>query len=49
MIYPNTLNYVTNSPDMKIYRDNDVTFIYFYKDINGSFLTEWTITPELYK
>ena len=48
-VYPNTINYVKNAPDMKIYRDNKVTFIYFYKDINSDLIMEWTITPDLYK
>ena len=48
-IRPNIIENVKNSPDLKIYRDNNITMDYRYYDKNGVFVTEISVTPELYK
>lgn len=40
---------VKNNPDLQEFRDNDITLIYNYADINGAHITKFEITPELYK
>ena len=45
---PIIVNSVSSNPDLKIYRDNNVTMSYYYKDKNGEFLTKIEVTPELY-
>lgn len=42
-------NTIKTSPDMKYFRDNDVTINYNYADKNGVFITKISITPEEYK
>ena len=46
---PNIINNVSTNPDLKEYRDNGVTMVYFYKDKDGVFLTKIEVTPDLYK
>ena len=46
---PNIIENVKNSPDLKIYRDNNITMDYKYYDKNGNFVTEISVSPELYK
>lgn len=43
------LNNVKTNPDLKIYRDNDATLNYLYKDKRGVFLLKIEIPPSLYK
>lgn len=45
---PTILNLVRTSPDMQVFRDNETTFKYLYKDKIGAFVYELTITPEMY-
>jgi hypothetical protein len=40
-----TENSVNSSPELKFYRDNEVPLTYSYKDKNGEFLFDFTITP----
>ncbi|MEX0987378.1 MAG: hypothetical protein WD052_07875, partial [Bacteroidales bacterium] len=37
---------VRTSPDLQNFRDNHVTMIYAYKDMNGEHITKVTVTPE---
>lgn len=48
-IRPNIIENVKNSPELKVYRDNNITMDYKYYDKNGKFATEISVTPELYK
>jgi hypothetical protein len=47
-VVPTILNLVRTSPDMKIFRENETTFKYLYKDKIGAFVYELTVTPEMY-
>ena len=46
---PLLLNNIKTNPDLKIYRDNKTTMAYYYKDMNGEFITKISITEDLYK
>ena len=48
-VRPNIIENVKNSPDLKFYRDNNITVGYRYYDKNGIFVTEISVTPERYK
>ncbi|MDO3695756.1 hypothetical protein QVZ41_12975 [Wenyingzhuangia sp. chi5] len=48
IIRPGIIENVTNSPELKIYRDNNITMDYKYYDKNGEFVTLISVTPELY-
>ncbi|MGB0869450.1 MAG: hypothetical protein ACPGSD_07620 [Flavobacteriales bacterium] len=43
------LNNIKSNPDLKTFRDNNVTMNYSYKDKNGEFITKISITPDEYK
>ena len=45
----NIIKNVKDSPELKIFRDNNITFDYKYYDRNGSFAMEISVTPEIYK
>ena len=45
---PRMIKTVKNTPELKDFRDNNVTLDYRYYDKNGAFVTNITITPELY-
>ena len=40
---------VKNNPSLKIYRDNKITLDYKYYDKKGEFVTEISVTPDLYE
>lgn len=46
---PGIIENIKNSPELKIYRDNNITMDYKYYDKNREFVTEISVTPELYK
>lgn len=46
---PNILNNVKTNPDLALYRDNNATLAYSYKDKNAKYITKLMITPEMYK
>lgn len=48
-VFPGILENVKTNPDMKLFRDNEVTLNYYYMDKNGVFVTEYKIKPEMYK
>ena len=48
-VEPGILNNVKTNPDMKIYRDNKTTMIYYYKDKNGEFVHKFSVTPDMYQ
>ncbi len=43
------VNAVKSNPELRYFRDNDLTFIFTYKDLSGAVLFETTISPEFYK
>jgi hypothetical protein len=43
------INNIKTSPDMKFFRDNNITMGYNYKDKNGSYFLKLLIRPEDYK
>jgi len=45
---PGIINTVRTNPDLQIYRDNETTLKYNYKDKNGEFIFEVEVTPDLY-
>ena len=48
-VEPGIINNVKTNPEMKIYRDNKTTFIYYYKDKNGEFVLKFSVTPDRYQ
>ena len=48
-LFPRLLQSVKSSPEMKIFRDKDVSFKYYYSDSTGEFVTSYTINPKMYK
>lgn len=47
-IEPAIVNNVKTSPDLKIYRDNKTTMTYYYKDKDGEFVHQFSVTPDQY-
>ena len=47
-IEPGIITNVRTNPDLKAYRDNNVTMVYSYKDKNQEHLFKIEVTPELY-
>jgi len=48
-IRPNLIENIKSSPELKVYRDNNITMDYKYYDKSGVFVTKISVTPELYK
>lgn len=46
---PTIINNIKTNPDMKNFRDNETTLVYYYKDKSGVFLTKIIVTPDMYK
>ncbi|MDR2955072.1 MAG: hypothetical protein LBV43_08320 [Prevotella sp.] len=46
---PQIISIVRTNPDMKFFRDNDVTLNYRYNDEKGNYIFSITATPEEYK
>jgi ribosomal protein L37E len=49
ILEPQILNIVKTNPDMKYFRENDITMRYYYKEESGNYLFSIVITPEQYK
>ncbi|MDR2058016.1 MAG: hypothetical protein LBP83_07025 [Dysgonamonadaceae bacterium] len=49
VLEPQILNTAKTNPDMKYFRENDVTMKYCYKDESGNYLFSIVITPTQYK
>lgn len=49
IIEPNVINIVKTNPDMSIFRHNQTTLHYYYKDKNGLFIMKISVTPEKYE
>ena len=39
------INSIKTNPQLKPFRDNNVTLVYYYKDVDGTFLTKFEVTP----
>lgn len=48
-IDPSLLDNIKKNPDLKAYRNNQLTWKYVYNDINGNIFHTYTITPAMYK
>lgn len=48
-LFPEIINNVKNSPEMKVFRDFKTTFIYSYRDKNGLAIVKFQVTPEMYE
>jgi predicted secreted Zn-dependent protease len=48
-VLPGLINRVKTEPDLKMFRDKNVTMIYNYHDKNGVFVVRYSITPDMYK
>lgn len=48
-IRPSIIENIKSSPDLKVYRDNNITMDYKYYDKNGTFALDIAVTPDLYK
>ncbi len=46
---PIILNTIKTNPDLKPFRDNNVTMSYNYKDKNSNYILKLSFTPEQYK
>ncbi len=46
---PVILNTIKTNPDLKSFRDNNITMAYSYKDKNSNHILKLTFTPEQYK
>lgn len=47
-LYPVILNTIKSSPDMKLFRDNEVTLIYSYRDRMGAYVFSMEFKPSDY-
>lgn len=48
-VFPEIINNVKSSPDLKVFRDLKTTFIYSYRDKNGLAILKFPVTPEMYQ
>lgn len=48
-VFPEIINNVKTSPDLKVFRDLKTTFIYSYRDKNGLAILKFPVTPEMYE
>ena len=49
LIEPYILENVRTKPELKIYRNHQTTFIYYYRDKDGIFVHKFTVTPDMYE
>ena len=47
-IEPYIINNIKTSPDLKVFRDNKTTMIYYYRDKSGVFICKLIFTPDKY-
>lgn len=48
-IEPGIINNIRTNPDLKSFRDNNITFQYNYRDKNGEFVWMLKVTPDKYE
>jgi hypothetical protein len=47
-IEPGIINSYKTLPDLKVFRDSKTTMYYLYRDMEGKYLMQLVITPEMY-
>ena len=47
-VFPRLLQTVKTIPDLKVFRDNEVTLKYNYNDESGTYVTSYSVTPSMY-
>jgi hypothetical protein len=47
-VLPNVIENIRTSPELKYHRENKVTFSYFYKDMRGDYVTDFSVSPADY-
>ncbi|HBL76030.1 MAG: hypothetical protein A2W90_11480 [Bacteroidetes bacterium GWF2_42_66] len=45
---PRIVSNAKTNPDLQLFRDNKVTMNYYYKDLNGIFVSKISISPDQY-
>ena len=45
---PTLIHNIKYSPELKVYRDHEITMDYYYYDKNGDLITTIAVTPDLY-
>ncbi|WP_162126647.1 zinc-ribbon domain-containing protein [Flavobacterium phycosphaerae] len=48
-VFPSLLKNVKENPQAKVFRDNEITIKYKYKDKKGEVIAEYVITPKMYQ
>ena len=48
-VFPGLLKNAKENPEAKSFRDKEITIKYNYKDKNGEHVTEYVVTPDMYK
>jgi len=48
-VFPGVLANVKSNPQLKLFRENKVTFNYYYSDKNGIFVTKYVVKPDMYE
>lgn len=48
-LVPNIISNIRSNPDMKVFRDHEITFLYAYRDHRGELFYTLSVTPEMYK
>jgi len=48
-VEPYIINTVKTSPEMESQRQQEITFVFYYKDKNGNYLFSIVVTPDKYK
>jgi hypothetical protein len=47
-VLPNVIENIRTSTDLKYHRDNKVTFSYYYKDMRGDYVTDFSVSAADY-
>ena len=47
-VFPRLLQTVKTIPDLKVFRDNEVTLKYNYNDESGTYVTSYSVMPSMY-
>lgn len=45
---PVIINTVKTSPELKLFRDKEITIVYYYRDINGNYMFKISVGPKQY-
>jgi hypothetical protein len=47
-VRPNVIENIRKTDELKFQRDNNITFSYYYKDYQGEYVTDFSVTPVEY-